>query len=125
MENRKLHLFLDSTLGLYSLVPLGLLVALYSFVIRARLELGRWPTPMQPDPKSLSFPTVDTHMETIFWLGVASLACFIPWLLTVYIRKQVIPTTRTFWLSLLVAPWFLLLTILVFDPGRYVTWFLD
>ncbi len=64
-------------------------------------------------------------METIFWFGVASLACFIPWLLTVYIRKQVIPTTRTFWLSLLVAPWFLLLTILVFDPGRYIIWFLD
>lgn len=124
MENRNLRLFLDSTLGFYSLVPLGLLSALYSFVIRARFELGRWPTPMQPDPKSLSFPTAGTHMDTVFWLGVASLGCFLPWLLTVCIRKQMIPRSRKL-LALLVVPWALLLTVLFLDPGKYVEWFLD
>ena len=125
MENRKLRWFLDSTLGLYSLVPLGLLVALYSFVMQARFELGRWPTPMRPDPKSLSFPTADTHMDTVFWLGVASLCCFLPWLLTVCIRKQMIPTTRKFWIALLTLPWLMLLTVWFLDPGSYVEWFLD
>jgi hypothetical protein len=125
MENRKLRWFLDSALGLYSLVPLGLLVALYSFVVRARFELGRWPTPMQPDPKSLSFRTADTHMETIIWLGIASLCCFLPWLLTVCIRKQMIPTTRKFWVALLALPWLLLLAVWFLDPGKYVEWFLD
>jgi len=125
MLTRKLRLFLDSTLGLYSLVPCALLVALYAFVVRARFELGRWPTPMQPDPKSLSFPTADTHMETVFWLGIASLGCSIPWLLTMVIRKHVVPVTRTSWLALLAGPWLLLLAILFLDPGRYVAWFLD
>jgi len=125
MENQKLRLFLDSTLGLYSLVPAALLVALYSFVIRARFELGRWPTPMQPDPKSLSFPTADTHMETIFWLGVGSLCCFLPWLLMICVRKQLIPTTRKSRLALPALPWLLLLAALFLDPGSYVAWFLD
>ena len=125
MLTRKLRILLDSTLGLYSLVPCALMVALYSFVVRARLELGRWPTPMRPDPKSLSFPTADTHMDTVFWLGVASVGCFIPWLLTVFIRKQVDPVTRASWLALLIGPWLLLLAMLFLDPGSYVAWFLD
>ncbi len=125
MENRKLRWFLDSTLGLYSLVPVALLVALYSFVILARFELGRWPTPMQPDPQDLSSPTADTHMKVVFWLGVASLCCFLPWLLTVCIRKQMIPTTRGFWIVLLTLPWLLLLAVWFLDPGKYVEWFLD
>jgi hypothetical protein len=125
MVNRKVRLILDAVLGLYSLVPCAVLVALYSFVIRARLELGRWPTPMQPDPKNLSFPAADTHMETVFWLGAASVVCFIPWLLTVFIRKQVVPDTRASRLALLIGPWALLLAMLVLDPGRYVVWFLD
>src|SRR5687767_10731422 len=124
MENRKLRLFLDSTLGLYSLVPLGLLIALYSFVVRARFELGRWPTPMQPDPKNLSFPTADTHMDIVFWLGVASLGCFLPWLLTACIRQQIIPTRKS-WLALLALPWLLVFAVWFLDPGKYVLWFLD
>ena len=125
MENRKLRLILDSTLGLYSLVPIGLLVALYSFVVRARFELGRWPTPMKPDPKSLSFSTVDTHMDTVCWFGVICLSCFIPWLLTVCIRKHVFLATRKSWLVVLSLPWLLVLTAWTLDPGRYVEWFLD
>jgi len=125
MEHRKLRLFLDSTLGFYTLVPVALLVALYSFVIRARFELGRWPTPMQPDPQDLSSPTADTHMKVVFWLGVASLSCFLPWLLMICIRKQMVPTPRKFWLTLLAVPWVLLLTVWLLDPGKYVEWFLD
>jgi len=44
-------------------------------------------------------------MDTVFWLGVASLCCFIPWLLTAYIRKQLVPTTRKFWLGLATLIW--------------------
>jgi hypothetical protein len=47
-------------------------------VILARAELGRWPTPMQPDPKSLSFPTADTHMESIMGLAIFSLSLLLP-----------------------------------------------
>jgi len=125
MENRKLRRFLDSTLGVYSLVPLVLLVALYSFVVRARFELGRWPKPMQPDPESLSFRTADTHMDIVFWLGVGTLCCFLPWLLTLCLRKQMIPATRTLWLVGLVLPWVLVVVVWFLDPGKYVEWFLD
>ena len=125
MESRKLGWFLDSTLGFYTLVPVALLVALYSFFIRARFELVRWPTPMQPDPQDLSSPTADTHMKVVFWLGVTSLCCFLPWLLTTCIRKQLIPTTRKVWLAMLAMPWLLTLAVYFLDPGSYVEWFLD
>jgi hypothetical protein len=64
-------------------------------------------------------------METIIWLGIASLCCFLPWLLTVCIRKQVIPATRRCWIVLLTLPWLLLLAVWFLDPGKYVEWFLD
>ena len=125
MENRKLRWFLDATLGLYTLVPVALLAAFYSFVVRARMELGRWPILMEPDPKTLAFPTAHTHMDTVALLGLAALCCFLPWLLTARMRKQVITTTKWTTLGFLASPWLLVIAVLIFDPGSYVAWFLD
>ena len=40
---------------LICLAPAGYLMLFYSFVLRARLALGIWPKPYQPDPKDLGF----------------------------------------------------------------------
>jgi hypothetical protein len=124
MEQRKLHLSLNLMLVIYSFVPMALLVAFYSFVVRARLELGRWPVPMRPDPKSLPFAR--DHMDAVFWLFVFSLCCFAPWMLMACFRKQLIPETRFFpTLTLFALPWLLLAVACLLDPGRFVEWFLD
>ena len=111
-------------LVIYSLVPVALLAAFYSFVVRARLELGRWPVPMQPDPKNLPFAA--DHMEVVFWLFVFSLCCFVPWLLMTCFRKGLIPETRFFpTIAFLALPWLLVLAAFLLDPGSFVVWFLD
>ena len=124
MEDRSLKRSLDAMLVAYSLVPTSFLVAFSSFVVRARIELGRWPTPMQPDPKSLPF--ADTHMDWVFWLFVFTICCFVPWLLMLIFRKQWIPQTRFFpTIIVLCLPWLLVAVDFFLDPGGYVEWFLD
>lgn len=58
--------------------PLMMLISLYSFVLRARIQLGRWPAPYNPDPKNLGF---DLHYLQITMAAVttplASFACLI------------------------------------------------
>ena len=43
-------------------VPAVWLIAFGLFVLRARLSLGRWPAPYQPDPKDLGF---DFHYTAV------------------------------------------------------------
>lgn len=52
--------------------PMLWLVLFYSFVCRARLQLGVWPRPYQPDPKNIGF---ELHHLAVY-LGV--LAMFLP-----------------------------------------------
>jgi hypothetical protein len=50
--------------------PLAWLALLYAFVVRARLHLGHWPTPYQPDPKDLGLqPRRDGRVRCSAWLG--------------------------------------------------------
>ena len=49
-------------LWLICLAPAGYLALFYSFVLRARLALGTWPLPYQPDPKALGF---DIHYAAV------------------------------------------------------------
>lgn len=45
----------DPLLVACALLPAASLIALYGFVVRARLALGVWPQPYCPDPKDLGF----------------------------------------------------------------------
>ena len=119
----RLRLALDAMLSLYSLIPVALLGTFYTFVLRARWELGRWPLPMFPDPKSLKFPGAETHYEAVYWLGVFTICCALPWLLTFILRIHGMP--RKTWHYLLSLPWLVLVLIIAFDPGDYLGWFMD
>ena len=89
MDQRTLRRAIDALLFVYSGVPLMLLAAFYSFVVRARIELGRWPTPMSPDPKDLSF--ADDHMWWVLCLFVLTICCALPWLLMMWFRIKLEP----------------------------------
>jgi hypothetical protein len=124
MKRPSLLTTVNLLLGIYSAVPLALLVAFYAFVVRARMELGSWPQLMVPDPKDLSFAS--THMDTVFWLFVLTVCCALPWLLTAFLRVRLAPDghhSRS--ITLLGLPWLLVLIVWFVDPGLYVMWFLD
>lgn len=103
--------------------PLAWLGLFYLFVIRARLELGHWPVPYQPDPKSLGFIV---HHQAI-WFGAMTLP--VVGLLTVAlliigrrlgIHHRILPT-----LTLLLFFIILAVALAQLDPGDFFAWFWD
>lgn len=107
-----------------SLVPTAWLMLFYGFVLRARLALGYWPRPYQPDPKDLSF---DLHYGAVFvgiYVVIVSAAA---WLVFVLVRnRQSLRKTRhylgmAYFVATFIAWWF----ILRVDPGSFFTWLLD
>ena len=68
--NTAQHRTVDWRIVVGATSPFLWLALLYSFVLRARLHLGVWPYPYQPDPKSLGF---DVHHLAIY-LGVPAMS---------------------------------------------------
>lgn len=105
-----------------ALFPLGYLALFYSYVLRARLALGVWPRPYQPDPKDLGF---DLHYLAVL---LALPVWFIsPILLLIWLllwprgrRKALLWPFLAFLLI-----WLLGWLLLRLDPGQFGTWFMD
>ena|SRR5688572_17258640 len=107
-----------------SLAPVTLLLAFYSFVVHARIELGRWPEPMSPDPKDFSF--APTYAWTILLLVALTVFSFVPWLVTMYRHLKSAPQHSQVASSVLFSlPWVATAVVWFADPGQYVIWFLD
>ncbi|MBD2546711.1 hypothetical protein [Planktothricoides raciborskii] len=106
-------------------MPSIYLVLFYSYVLRARLVLGRWPIPYQPDPRELGF---DFHFQLIFFslLGIAlslfaMAVVFILRIFSVKIRKFSYSLAALIYSSSLVLSWISLYA----DPGDFWEWFMD
>jgi len=105
------------------------IAAFAAFVGRAWLELGRLPRPYQPDPKTLGF---DWHMAVVAYGLLVAVAA---WVLFPVLYGQWRRATRRKlgagvaprrWLvGVYAAGWAAVATILLIDPGRYWSWFLD
>lgn len=96
---------------------------LWSFVLRAYLQLGRWPAPYRPDPKSLGF---DVHYLVVTFglitFPVVSLAC----VAGIIIARRCwrgFPMWRM--LAFAVGCAALAFTLARTDPGSFVEWFFD
>ena len=110
--------------GALSLLPLASLASFWSFVLRARATLGRWPEPYNPDPKELGFVL---HWTITWFLLPAAAVSLAGLLAAIPLRREFLksPTSSlvggicfvvsygTFWL------WQAL------DPGRFIYWFVD
>jgi len=119
----------DSTVGALvahggSFLIVGQALLFYSFVLRARVALGRWPYPYHPDPKDLGF---SVHHAAV-WIGftllyISPLAVAIFYYAAAELKASV--RARTLALSVYavvcVAGVYLVLT----DPGRFGEWFVD
>jgi len=109
-----------------TLMPSIYLVLFYSYVLRARLVLGRWPIPYQPDPQELGF---DFHYRLIFFsLPGIYLSLFAMQAIFI-LRFEYLKKIRKFSYSLaaliysssLVLSWISLYA----DPGDFWEWFMD
>lgn len=107
---------------LLCLAPLGYLALFYSFVLRARLALGYWPQPYQPDPKELGFSIhyMATLLGLPLWMAspIAVLLMVIVWPRSE--RRHAAAPVLFFALTYLAA-WLVLRA----DPGAFGYWFAD
>ena len=112
-------------LWFFALTPLlSLALALvYGFVLSARLRLGQWPRPYQPDPKDVGGLL---HGLAVFGLtlpigALAAVPLYLVW------RWRRGFAGRADWIAAAVflvslAAWFALLRV---DPGQFGDWLMD
>lgn len=103
--------------------PFCYLALLYLFVLRARWQLGFWPRPSQPDPKSLGF---DFH-HSLVWLAALGFPFAVLLAILLALRGYA-AARRPF-------PWLLIgfvafgvaavLGASCIDPGYFCGWFAD
>ena len=122
MKGRRLKQ--DPLLFACALVPVAGLVLLYSFAVRARLALGKWPLPYSPDPKNLGFAIHDGAVAVLLTAAIASPIAFGICLLA---RRSESFRGRPKALSmgLYTVGYAALWMLLVGDPGSIVEWYLD
>jgi hypothetical protein len=99
-------------------------VTFYAFVVRARLALGRWPSPYRPDPATLGF---GMHQDVVFYgaFGVILLPPMLVILLAAAKklgspRKDLIVAAVIFAVSY--CAWWALIFL---NPGGFGEWFMD
>ena len=103
--------------------PVGVVLSLYVFVLRARWQLGYWPAPYRPDPKSLGFDI--QHAQV--WLGLASFpfvtVICLAWIIGAWARWKDFPVWRLLGFALLCSG--MAFTWLRWDPQNFCAWFWD
>jgi len=113
------------TYWLVSTSPWAWLVLFGSFILRARLALGHWPSPYQPDPKDLGF---DIHYYcTVIGSNIAVGAPALAGVMILF--ALVLRRTREVRYGLgalvLAVGWMTLFVLARLDPGRFFEWFAD
>ena len=120
MSRIKKNKILNSIIIVLLIIEYSYLVAFYSFVIRAREVLYRWPTYENPDPKFLHF---DLHREFVadsFTYTFISVIIILLLFITAKFLK--IGISKIYWILYLLGI-FLILYNLFLDP--FFVWFAD
>jgi hypothetical protein len=106
-------------------LPILWFAAFWLFVLRARLALGRWPSPYDPDPKDLGF---SIHYYFLV-LGFAWVPAAIITLLVVAglsLRAMRAAGARPwFAASVAVVTYTVIIAFARYDPGWFFAWFGD
>lgn len=104
-------------------MPVAWVILFYSFVLRARLTLGYWPSPYNPDPKALDF----TIHHLVIWLGfiLVPSAFLVAVGYSIHIRAK--DAGYPFWktMTVIAAALTVVLATTLTDPGRFFEWFID
>ena len=104
-------------------MPLAWVLDFYLFVLRARLALGHWPRPMQPDPGTLGY---HWHQTTV-WTGLLSALSAMAFTTVFFIILPSLPRYRYPWgaLAVFVVGSVGCAIVLFVDPGDLWSWYLD
>jgi len=116
---------LKSLLWSAAAVPTASLLLFWSFVLRTRLALGRWPIPSNPDPKDLGF---SLHYWAWFW-GLFGLLIAAPLLvilvLVVWFRWPAQRRDLGFAVALYVGVLLVSIVLYRLDFGGFSEWMMD
>ena len=106
------------------LSPFVLLIDILVLALHVRLALGHWPKPMA---ESYSSPAFNLHTELVVCFGMFTAWGAIPlWLLFLCFRRfRFSRRMHLFQAGMFVVGWVCVIGYLVWDPQRFVTWFLD
>jgi|SRR6218665_128164 len=115
------NIVFDSIIMILIFLEYSYIIAFYSFVIRARIALSRWPSYENPDPKLLHF---DYHREVVmpysFDISTLSICIiFLLFLISKFFRAKI---SRIYY-YLYFSGIFLLIYIIIFDP--FMEWYAD
>jgi hypothetical protein len=121
MSLRCLRVFVWSTAAL----PLGWLALFWLFVLRARLALGVWPQPYQPDPKDLGFDVHHVLIALLMPLILVTPVVLAPW--AALCRRWLRAAGLRPWLlvSVSLALSATAIALARTDPGRFLEWYFD
>ena len=107
-----------------ALAPTASLLLFYSFVLRARVALGRWPSVYNPDPKDLGF----LHYLVVFYSLLAALLS-VPLLIVValvaWYRQPKMGWQLGFAFAFCVGVLVGSMYLYRLDPGAFSEWFMD
>lgn len=106
-------------------VPIAGLILFYSFVVRARLALGFWPSPYQPDPKDLGFPLHYNVAMCALGLILTSPAGFLPLAIRGLSSWDTIGRAVVIRAAAFLVVFSASIGLLIADPGRFLEWLLD
>ena len=111
-------------LALSASAPASWLLLFASYVLRARLALGRWPTPYHPDPHALGF---HIHQALVVLAWPLSLVLALVGFVTGWLPSRTsVPWRWAAALSILsVASTAGLIAIARVNPGYLFAWFMD
>ncbi|HZW09446.1 MAG TPA: hypothetical protein VFF69_06040 [Phycisphaerales bacterium] len=106
-----------------SLAPLAFFALVHLVRIAARLSLGRWPRPSLDDPKGI--PGVEPFLTLAYLAALAMLPCLgaacILWLVLLWLHPSRCLPALLFLVALAGGGF----SLLCWDPGDALTWFMD
>ncbi len=104
-----------------ALAPMAWLLLFGLFILRARVTLGRWPAPYQPDPRDLGFDLHHASIVAGMPLMFAAVLCAIALTFLVHDRPRRPWILRATAVAALVA----VIALARTDPGYVFTWLGD
>lgn len=96
------------------------IMVFYSFVIRARIVLSRWPNYENPDPKLLHFETHREFVADSFTYSLISAICIL--LIFIIAKFLKISISKNYWILYLLGICIILYNLFI-DP--FFVWFAD
>ena len=106
--------------------PTAAILLFYSYVLRARLVLGYWPVPYQPDPKELGF--IFHHIA--IYLSFILVGISLQWMAFIFLMmlcfNRKVPGVN-YWANglLFFSTYILWYVSFKLDPGQFWKWFFD